>query len=231
MVNKTVMITGADRGVGAALCRQFLDGGWQVYAGQYLPHWNELEAMKEIYPQQLHILPLDVSDATSVNEAADSLQESGTVIDMLINCAGITLPDEPEKIKKIFRVNSLGPVNMVEKFLPLMQQGEKRLCFVSSEAGSISLAHRVGAIGYCMSKAALNMSIRLMFNRLQPQGYSFRIYHPGWVRSYMLGEFKNTDGKLEPEETAKVAYEQFTSDREQENVLYMMDVYGDMWPF
>lgn len=62
-------------------------------------------------------------------------------------------------------------------------EGMKRLCFVSSEAGAVSVAHREDLSSYCMSKTALNMAQRLMFNQLQPMGYSFRLFHPGWVRS------------------------------------------------
>ena len=60
-----------------------------------------------------------------------------------------------------------------------MQTGMKRLCFVSSEAGVVSVAHRTEVSSYCMSKTALNMALRLMFNQLQPMGYTFRLYHPG----------------------------------------------------
>lgn len=115
--------------------------------------------------------------------------------------------------------------------MPLMEQGEKRLCFVSSEAGSITLAHRTeGDVSYCVSKTCLNMAVRLMFEELQPRGYRFRLYHPGWVRSYMGGE-KGTEGNFEPEETAVAAYEQFTSDRNWEDVLVMSDISNEIWPF
>ncbi len=73
----------------------------------------------------------------------------------------------------------------------------KRLCFVSSEAGSITVAHRKDGYAYCMSKASLNMAVKLMFNELRPQGYTFRLYHPGWVNSYMGGDQKGTSGKYE----------------------------------
>ena len=69
-----------------------------------------------------------------------------------------------------------------------------------------------------------------MFERLQPQGYQFRLYHPGWVRTYMSGR-KSTEGNFEPEETAAAAYGQFVSDRNWEDVLVMTDVSDEMWPF
>lgn len=75
---------------------------------------------------------------------------------------------------------------MVKSFLPLMKEGMKRLAFVSSEAGVNSLAHRTDGYAYTTSKTALNMIVRRMHRTLYPQGYTFRLYHPGWVRSYMM---------------------------------------------
>ena len=101
----------------------------------------------------------------------------------------------------LYNVNVIGAVRLVESFLPLMQTGMKRFAFVSSESGSISVSHRDGGYPYPSSKTALNMTVRRMYRTLQPQGYTFRLYHPGWVRSYMGGQ-KSTNGNFEPEETA-----------------------------
>lgn len=228
---KTVFITGADRGIGLALCKCFLDGGYQVFAGQYMSRWKELEQLQENFPDRLVLVSLDVSSDESVKNAAKQVAEQTRSLDMLINCAGVAIGDEPEQIRTMFNINSLGPMRMVEAFLPLMKEGDKRLCFVSSEAGSISVAHRKGVYGYGMSKSALNMAVRLMFNRLRKEGYIFRLYHPGWVKSYMAGDVKSTIGTYEPEETARVAYETFTEDRDWEDVLVMTDICREMWPF
>ncbi len=228
---RTVFITGADRGVGIALCKCFLNGGWKVFAGQFMPGWKELEELRKVYQDKLVLVPLDVSEEESVAAAAEAVRKETDCVDMLINCAGIVADNEPEDFKRMYRVNVLGPMCMVEHFLPLMQQGMKRLCFVSSEAGSISLAHRAGVFGYGMSKTSLNMAVRLMFNQLREEGYTFRLYHPGWVKSYMLGDVKSVEGKFEPEETAEVAYQSFLEERACEDVLMMTDVRKEMWPF
>lgn len=228
---KTVFVTGADRGIGFAICQCFLEAGWQVFAGRFMPGWHDLEQLKEKYQERLCLIPLDVSSPESVKEAAKLVEQKTDCLDMLINCAGIICSDSPEDIKKMYRVNTLGPMCMAETFLPLMKHGLKRLCFVSSEAGSISVAHRTDTYGYGMSKASLNMAVRLMFNRLRKEGYTFRLYHPGWVNSYMLGDERHHDGKYEPEETAAVAFRTFVQDREWEDVLVMTDVAGEMWPF
>ena len=111
-----------------------------------------------------------------------------------------------------------------------MSDGLRRLCFISSEAGSITFAHRKGASGYCMSKAALNMAVRIMHNDLHPEGYTFRLYHPGWMRTYMSGT-KSTRAKMEPEEAATKALPFFLTDREDEGRLALIDYQGLEWPF
>lgn len=227
---KRVFITGADRGIGFALCRCFLENGWQVFAGRFMKEWNELETLKEEYGQRLSMIDLDVGSQESVSQAAAEVERQTDYIDMLVNCAGIFRNGSSETTVNCLNINTVGPIRMVEAFLPLMERGEKRLCFFSSEASSITLAHRKGDVSYCVSKTCLNMAVRLMFERLKPQGYKFRLYHPGWVRTYMSGQ-KSTVGNFEPEETAAVAYEQFTSDRDWEDVLILSDVSNEIWPF
>ncbi len=151
---KTVFITGADRGVGYCLCECFLNGGYHVIAGQYMPDWPWLAALKEAYPQQLTVVPLDVSDTDSVKQAAILTAEAVEHLDILVCCAGIGGGDSYESMRKVYSTNAVGAVRMVESFLPLMQTGMKRLAFVSSEAGVNSLAHRDGGYAYTTSKTA-----------------------------------------------------------------------------
>lgn len=141
-----------------------------------------------------------------------------------------------------YNINALGAMRLVHSFAPLMKDsGIKRLCFVSSEAGVVSVAHRTEVSSYCMSKTALNMALRLMFNQLQPMGYTFRLYHPGWVRSARIekpGDPVPTfevDGKLVgkfwPWEAAASAAEQFIEDRDWEDRMVLIDNEGAAWPF
>ncbi len=228
---KTVLITGADRGVGFSLCRRFLEEGWHVIAGQFLPQWPELAALKQTWPGALDILPLDVGSTASVQAAARACAGLCSHVDLLVSNAGITGSGSSyESTRAVYNVNVAGALRLVEAFLPLMQTGLKRLAFVSSEAGCITLAHRDGDIPYTTSKTALDMLVRQMHRTLYPQGYTFRLYHPGWVRSYMSGQ-KSTIGNFEPEETAAVAYRQFTQDRAYEDVLVKTDVSDELWPF
>lgn len=237
-MRKSVLITGADRGLGFALVKEFLAKDYLVYAGRFMLEWKELDEVKEQYPDTLRMITLDVSDTNSVEAAYELISKEITALDMLINNAGIagfagdiSTLENVEKGLPIFNVNCVGVIRMVRIFLPLLEKGEeKRLCFVSSEAGSISVCHRNDGFIYPMSKAALNMTVRLLFEELQPQGYTFRLYHPGWVRSYMLGK-KNLDGIYEPEETAASAVKLFLDHCKQEDVLKMVDNESRVWPF
>jgi NAD(P)-dependent dehydrogenase (short-subunit alcohol dehydrogenase family) len=239
-MEKTAFVTGADRGLGLALCAGLLAQGWRVFAGEYLPAWPELSTLVDKYPKTLQIIPLDVSSLKSVQSAAQAVAAVTDHIDVLINNAGVnsltsTYPIREEQdyaeMQRLYNVNALGALRVVEAFLPLTDRGcLKRLCFVSSEAGSIGCSERTAWFGYCMSKAALNMGVKNLFNALRPEGYTFRVYHPGWIRSYMGGH-KAVEADLEPEEAAVRAIPIFLGQREDEDRLVLLDHEGKEWPW
>ncbi|PWH14015.1 MAG: SDR family oxidoreductase [Anaerolineae bacterium] len=236
----TVLVTGGDRGFGLGLCAALLPLGWHVFAGQYLSDWPELPALQRQYPETLEIVPLDVRSMESLHAAADFVQQRVGALDVLINnagvqsetiYAGIRSPQNYEEMHRLYDVNALGPLRVVEAFLPLMDAGQgKRLCFISSEAGSIGAAQRTSWFGYCMSKAALNMAVKILFNDLRPQGYTFRLYHPGWIRSYMHGQ-KAVEAHFEPEEAAALAIPILFGTNADENRLALIDYDGKEWPY
>lgn len=229
---ETVFITGADRGVGSALTAEFAAHGYRVLAGQFMPEWMELEELEKKYPGRITRIPLDVGNTQSVRQAAAEAAQLTDRVDILVNCAGVYLDNEKERFARTLNINTFGPLRVTGEFLPLMEKGRKRICYFSSEAGSMTLLHRTGETdsAYCISKAMLNMQAKLLFNELRPKGFTFRLYHPGWVRSYMSG-VKATEGRYEPEETAGEAFRQFTQAREWEDVLLMTDVKGEIWTF
>jgi len=247
--NPIAFVTGADRGLGHALTASLLAKGWRVFAGQYMPEWPQLSELAATYGRRLAIVPLDVTSDASVRAAAEQVAASADHLDLLINSAGVLSTADQrgireeqdyEEMHRLFRVNTLGPLRVVEAFLPLLEAGTlKRLCFISSEAGSINRAERKSWFGYCASKTALNMGVRLLFNRLRPRGYTFRLYHPGWMRTYMSGD-KNTVADLEPEQAAVPALAYFLRDRghdphlaprNDEDRLVLRDNRGVEWPF
>ena len=236
--NQVALVTGADRGLGLALTQSLLEQGWTVVAGQFLD-WPELEALSVQFPETLHIVPLDVSSDKSVKEAFIRTKTKIDHIDLLIANAALNRSHKVQSIREDqnfdnmvdeINTNSVGNLRLVNAFLPLLDKGEtKRLCFVSSEAGSIGASKRTGWFGYCMSKAALNMVVKILFNDLKPQGYGFRLYHPGYLRTYMAGT-KNNDAHLEPEEAAKFALDYFLNSNEPTD-LALTDWQGTEYPW
>lgn len=239
---KYVVITGTARNIGLELCREFLKLGWHVFAGRYEPEAPLLDELKAEYGDMLDIFRNDVTSAESMEEAVRFVSSRTDVVDMIVHNAAAFNSRIPEDVRydrlnldaymRAYDTNALGAMRLAQSFLPLMKTGMKRMCFVSSEAGSVSVAHRDALSGYCMSKTALNMALRLMFNQLQPMGYTFRLYHPGWVRSTADGRpDPNHHGKFEPWQTAQAAVPYFIGDRKWEDRLIVIDNEGAAWPF
>jgi NAD(P)-dependent dehydrogenase (short-subunit alcohol dehydrogenase family) len=205
-----------------------------------MPDWPDLDALAISYPARLRVVPLDIASTASVQHAAELVAAHEAPVDLLVNNAGVTSHTLDRTIRegqdyaemhRLYEVNTLGALRVVEAFLPLTDRGTmKRLCFVSSEAGSIARSRRSAWYGYCMSKAALNMAVKILFNQLRPEGYTFRLYHPGWMQTYMSGS-KNTAATLPPEEAAGYAVPCFLEGRESEDQLVMVDYQGQEWPW
>jgi NAD(P)-dependent dehydrogenase (short-subunit alcohol dehydrogenase family) len=237
-----VFITGADRGFGLSLCREFLVRGWTVFGSKFMQDYDKLEQERENNPA-LHIVPLDLNDSNSIKKARDYTLEHTDSLDMIISNAALmrevkcSIDDPPMDLKtpwESFSVNALGPVLLIEQFLPLLDKGNmKRLCFVSSEVSSIVLMkHRPGnSYPYPMSKTSLNMGVRLMHNLLFPQGYTFRLYHPGWMKRQMQDDSLSEFGALNPVEIAAHAAQYFEKPLGDEHRLVMYDYLNQEWPF
>jgi NAD(P)-dependent dehydrogenase (short-subunit alcohol dehydrogenase family) len=232
-----VFITGADRGLGFGLAKNLLSRGFTVYAGQYMPEWLDLLQLSKHNPN-LTIIPLDVSSDTSVKRAAKIISNSGGVDVFISNAAitgvgdGIHNPfTDMEMMKKVYDVNTLGAVRLTEYFIPIIKKSNvKKLIYISSEAGSVTECERTAFFWYCMSKAALNMYVKIMFNKLRPDGYKFRLYHPGWIQSYMSGTL-NEEAALSTDEAAAYAAAYFFDAEVDEERLVLMGYDGREYEF
>lgn len=195
----TVLITGANRGIGFEFAKQYAAKGWQVIAGARNPDGaNDLHALAEEYPG-VSIEPLDVSDPDSVDRLADKL--SGQAIDLVVNNAGIfgEFGDQMFGGLKIdlfdtfMRTNALGPLKMCEAFLPHVKSSQqKKMVSITSQAGSFALdsGDLPGMYYYKSSKAAQNMIMRNIAKDVKKDGVTVGILSPGMV---------NTAGELPPE--------------------------------
>jgi len=186
----TVLITGANRGLGLEFCKQYADEGWDVLACCRNP--ETADKLADI--PQVRVLPLDVSDFAQIDKLATQLLD--TAIDVLINNAGI-YGDSPRRSfgqldyaawTQTLTINTQAPVKMAEAFLPHLQRGDKKmLVSISSQMGSIADNGSGGSIVYRTSKAALNAAMKSIAIDLAEQGIGVLVLHPGWVKTDMGG--------------------------------------------
>jgi len=191
----TVLITGANRGLGLEFCKQYAVDGWQVLACCRLPQAaSELLRFAEQYPQ-ISVLALDVEDFTQIEQLAVQLHD--TPIDVLINNAGVYGDSAGHGFgqldystwTKTLAINVQAPVKMAEAFLPHLKRGDKKLLVsISSLMGSIADNSSGGSIIYRSSKAALNAAMKSIAIELKEQAVGVLIFHPGWVKTDMGGD-------------------------------------------
>ena len=235
-----IFISGSDRGLGFAMTKQLLQLGHIVFAGQFLPDWQDLSNLKKEYNDRLHIVPLDIGSDESVEEAAKIVKNHTDKIDILISNAGITGWDDEtmedftdtQMMQNVYNINAIGSVRLTEHFFALTHNSnEKKLCYISSEASSITDCKRKSFFWYSMSKIALNMYVQTMFNRKRNDGYKFRLYHPGWIKSYMGGDKINHAAKYTPDEAAKFAIDYFLNQNVDEDILVLKSYDDTTLPF
>ena len=197
-MNKTVLITGASKGIGLALTKLLLEKNCNVIG---TCRSGKIENFSH---PNLTMFKLDLSDETSIDEAAKRIASNYYKIDILINNAGIgpdleMLLPEKESFLETFNVNVTGTVFFTESLIKTINEGGMILN-VSSIMGSIGLCSHSGSAAYRMSKTALNMYTKVLANRLDGKMRVAAI-HPGWVRT-TIAKSNITDGKLSPEESA-----------------------------
>ena len=194
----SVLITGANRGLGLEFARQYLADGWQVYAACRNPaSASELRQLAEDSGERMRILAMDVTDAGSVKAAAAELDKQA--IDLLLNNAGVggargqTIGNiDYEAWAKVLEVNTLGPMRVSEVFVDHVARSERKLIVtLTSGMGSIADNTSGGSIAYRSSKAAVNMVMRSLAIDLAPRGIICVVVNPGWVQTDMGGPNAN----------------------------------------
>ena len=196
---QTVLVTGANRGLGLEFARQLHEGGAEVIGTARNP-----EAAAELRALGVRVEQLDVADAASVAALAERLGD--LALDALINNAGIfsehgdfTTAD-PDEVLRVYAVNTVGPLRVTQALLPALRRGDRKLVMnMSSGLGSIANNGRGSSVGYRSSKAALNMQTRTLAMELQDEGFVCVAMSPGWVRTDMGGE----RAPLSPEESVR----------------------------
>jgi len=177
-----VLITGANRGIGLALCKNYLKKGALVIAVCRKPS-EELKALSvEI------IDSVDVSTTQGIQNLKTQIKDRQ--IDLLINNAGI-LRSQPffdlnyDEMLEQFEVNTLGPIRVVEALFDNLVSGSK-IAMITSRMGSIEDNTSGGSYGYRMSKCALNAAGKSMAKDFKSKGIAVALLHPGYVQTEMV---------------------------------------------
>ena len=243
-MNKSVLITGTNHGLGLGLTKVFLDHGYDVFAGVYKQTADsQIQTLKD--RDGLYIVDMDVSDTQSVERSAGYVKGITQSLDIIINNAGILCKDSYDKkhytifdhldadtMKEVYNVNALGALRVADIFTPLLMNGnEKLLINISSEAGSIGACTVSDWHGYRMSKAAMNMAGVLIHNEYVKHGGRVWQIHPGWVQTYMHGD-RYDAADHSPEFVAENIYKliQNAEAYKSDKAVYM-DLFGEPWPW
>jgi NAD(P)-dependent dehydrogenase (short-subunit alcohol dehydrogenase family) len=213
---QNILVTGANRGIGLALARRFLQLGQRVFAGMRTPRDAPFADLSAEERERLSVLGLDVNSEPSVTSAAREVGARVTQLDVLVNMAGISpFPHDARldtvdlaKVDEAFQTNVIGPLRTARAFAPLLRAAAtparaSRLVNVSS--GVASMAGKDNGIFYAygVSKTALNMlSLTESFD-LKGDGVCVVALDPGWVRTELGGP----NAHLAPEESAHACAE------------------------
>lgn len=179
----TVVITGANRGIGLEFVKQYLAQGHDVYA-------LCRNTCDELHDSGAKVIDhVDVGNSETLPGALGKL--SKLPIDILINNAGVlaheTLDDyAPHTIEHQFRVNAMGPLLVTQILRPQLVQGSK-VALVTSRMGSMQDNTSGGYYGYRMSKAALNMAGVSLAHDMKDSSIALALLHPGYVQTEMVG--------------------------------------------
>ncbi len=201
----TVVITGANRGIGLALARQYTSTGAHVIGGCRKP--DDAHALRGTGAE---IYALDTSSGESITAFATAIGDRP--VDVLINNAGIdaravgaddgargALDITADQYLAVINVNVVGPMRLVQLLARNLRAAHGTVANITSQVGSFEVAKRMGRdVSYNSSKAALNMVTLKQSQALRADGVIVVCLHPGWVRSDMGG--KGAD--LEPDEAA-----------------------------
>ncbi len=186
----TVLITGANRGLGLEYACQYAADGWRVLATCREPaKAGELAALQG----DVQVYPLDVTDHGQIQALARTLRKE--TIDLLLNNAGIYGP-KPSKLggidyaawQEVMNINVMSPLKVCECFRAHVAASDmKKIAIMSSKMGSMGDNDSGASYIYRSSKAALNAAMKSLSVDLAPRDIAVVILHPGWVRTDMGG--------------------------------------------
>ncbi|OYV38385.1 MAG: short-chain dehydrogenase [Rhodospirillales bacterium 20-64-7] len=191
---KSALVIGASRGLGLGLSLELLKRGWNVTATVRSAAGG---TGLEDYYQQVTMDTLDINNTSMVNAFVHRM--NGKFFDVVLVNAGIGGPEgktvetvTPEDMTHLVMTNSVAPVRLAYRLLPMVRPETGILAFMSSILGSVTLTSGWSPL-YSASKAALNSLTRSLVSELKEQKLTVLTLHPGWVRTDMGGPNADID--------------------------------------
>jgi len=192
---KTVLITGANRGIGLEFVKQYAVEGWCVLACcRDVAGSTELNNLAVQFINQVTVYSLDVAMHEQIECLSQELAD--VPIDLLINNAGVYPTSRSDGFGKTdydawaraFHINAMAPLKMAESFIPQITKSHlKTIITITSKMGSVADNRGGGSYVYRSSKAAVNMVMKSVAIDLASRGVISVLLHPGWVRTDMGG--------------------------------------------
>jgi NAD(P)-dependent dehydrogenase (short-subunit alcohol dehydrogenase family) len=204
---KKVIITGANRGLGKATAKRFLNAGWHVF-GTYRENSDMWDA------EGLTWINLDLSIPASIEKAAQDFSAHAP-FDVLINNSGVNDESEDHEnasvnmtaLRKTLEVNLIGTIDFTERMIANLGNGG-HIVSIGSRWGMLSVPREAVAPSYSISKAGLAMYTQRLAARLTNNGITVSILTPGWVKTDMGGD----EAPRTPEEAAEEIFALATSE-------------------
>jgi NAD(P)-dependent dehydrogenase (short-subunit alcohol dehydrogenase family) len=193
MVNPTILITGANRGIGLELTEQFAEDGWQVLACCRNPADAGLLQILAERDLAIELHALDVTNYEQMASLADQL--GNRPIDILLSNAGIYGSKgvgfgevHAEEWRQVLEVNTIAPLMLVQTFVEQVAASQQKLvAVISSKVGSIADNSSGGSYIYRSSKTAVNQVVKSLSIDLAGRDITVISLHPGWVKTDMGG--------------------------------------------
>lgn len=220
----SILITGANRGIGLEVARTFSQYDWDVIATCRKPEEAlALATIQAATEGRLKIYKLDVTRDEDIAALTEELADKD--LDILLNNAGIIGPEQQEfgmlderLWLETFQVNTLGPYKMAKAFLENVARSQRRIiATLTSEMGSIKGNSSGDYYVYRTSKAAANMVVKNLSHDLRKKRITCVALHPGWVRTRMGGD----RAPVSPEQSAAGLFNILTSLEEDDNGLFL----------
>jgi len=199
---QTVLITGANKGIGYEAARQLGQKGYYIYLGARQPAYGQ-QAVEKLQSEgiQAEYVQIDVTDVATIHSAAEQIRQRSGSLDVLINNAGIAAgsnaPSEEaiEDIRKVYEVNVFGAIQVLQIMLPLIKEAPQgRIVNVSSGLGSLAFNsdpshehYEANSLSYNSSKTALNAVTVIFSKEYKETPIKINSVDPGYTATDLNG--------------------------------------------